>query len=273
MYEKILENILTIAYYVYIAIMNIKAKEEKGLENMELIDIHSHILPGVDDGAQSIKESLKMLNIAQKNAIGTIILTPHNKPARHNVHTSSMEVRMEQLRKSMETFGIEIHLVGGNELYYRNGIVEEIHSGMARTMADSQYVLVEFGPMESYEYLRNGLYEFLSGGYFPILAHIERYQCLFEQFSKIEELIDMGVYLQVNSGSIMGDFGLKTKRFTRKLLKSKMIHFIATDAHNTENRAPNLKPCAEYVIQKYGKEYAEDVFFKNPKHVLENEII
>lgn len=240
---------------------------------MELIDIHSHILPGVDDGSQSMAESINMLSIAQKNAITTIILTPHNKPARHNVHTSSMEARMEQLRKTMETSGIQIQLVGGNELYYRNGIVEEIRSGMARTMADSQYVLVEFGPMEPYEYLRNGLYEFLAGGYFPILAHIERYQCLFEQFSKIEELIDMGVYLQVNSESIMGGFGFRTKRFTRKLLKRRMIHFIATDAHNTENRAPNLKSCAEYVIRKYGKEHAEELLLKNPKHVLENEII
>ena len=240
---------------------------------MEFIDIHSHILPGVDDGAQSIKESLEMLNIAHNNAIGTIILTPHNKPARHNIHTSGMEERMERLRKLLEASGIQIHLVGGNELYYRNGLVEEICSGMARTMADSQYVLLEFGPMESYEYLRSGLYELLSGGYFPILAHIERYQCLFEQFSKIEELIDMGVYLQVNAGSIMGDFGFQTKRFTRKLLKRRMIHFIATDAHNTENRAPNLKSCAEYVIRKYGKEYAEELLLKNPKHVLENEII
>ena len=105
---------------------------------MDLIDIHCHILPGVDDGSKSMEESLAMLRIAQQNAIRTIIVTPHNKPGRHNIHIPSMNVYIKQLQEQMGRAGLSIELIGGNELYYRMELAQELHGGVARTMADSR---------------------------------------------------------------------------------------------------------------------------------------
>lgn len=240
---------------------------------MDLIDIHSHILPAVDDGAKSMEESLGMLRIAKENAICTIIVTPHNKPGRHNVHTPSMNAYMKQLQEQMNRIGLSIELIGGNELYYRMELAQELHGGVARTMADSRYVLVEFGPMVDYDYLRNGVYDLLSEGYFPIIAHVERYQCLSDHVDRIGDLSGMGAYIQVNAGSVMGDVGFKIKNFTRKLLKQELVHFVATDAHDTKKRAPELKKCADYIARKYGQGYAEDIFQNNPEHIIRDEIL
>lgn len=186
---------------------------------MDLIDIHSHILPGVDDGAKSLEESLAMLRIAKENAICTIIVTPHNKPGRHNVHIPSMNVYIKQLQEQMNRIGLSIELIGGNELYYRMELAQELHGGVARTMADSRYVLVEFGPMDDYDYLRNGVYDLLSEGYFPIIAHVERYQCLSGHLDRIVDLSGMGAYIQVNAGSVMGDAGFRMLIAIRSLFQ------------------------------------------------------
>ena len=84
--------------------------------------------------------------------------------------------------------GLSIELIGGNELYYRMELAQELHGGVARTMADSRYVLLEFAPMDDYDYLRNGVYDLLSEGYFPIIAHVERYQCLADHVERIKDL-------------------------------------------------------------------------------------
>lgn len=240
---------------------------------MELIDVHSHILPGVDDGSDCMEKSIAMLKIAEKNDIGTIILTPHNKPGRHHLHASSMNTYIGQLKERMQEEGIEIKLLGGSELLYRMGLPEELKEGEALTMAQSHYVLLEFRPMDDYDYLRNGVYELLAEGYFPIVAHAERYRCLTDRIERVAELRGMGAYIQLNAGSVMGDLGFKVKSFTKNLLKNEMVHFVATDAHDTEKRKPELKKCAEYIMKKYGQAYAQDIFVENPSCVIRDEII
>ncbi len=240
---------------------------------MDLIDIHCHILPGVDDGAKSMEESLNMLRIAEHNAIHTILLTPHNKPGHHNIHTPRMNAYIRELQEQIRNIGLSIKLLGGNELYYRMELPQELKNGAARTMADSDYVLVEFDPMTDYDYLRNGVYDLMSEGYFPIIAHVERYRCLLDHLDRIEDLSGMGAYIQVNSGSIMGNTGFHVKSFTRKMLKQELVHFVATDAHDTKKRAPELKKCADYITRKYGGNYAKQIFHNNPEYIIRNEIL
>lgn len=240
---------------------------------MELTDIHCHILPGVDDGAKSIEESLEMLKIAAENGINRIILTPHNKPGHKNIHTADMDALIEKLKERIKKSGLKISLIGGNELYYRMELSEEIREGHARTMGDSRYVLIEFSPMDDYDYLRNGIYNLLSEGFFPIIAHVERYKCLLEHPDRVKDLSGMGAYIQVNAGSVMGEAGLLAKGFTRRLLKHELVHFVATDAHDTKKRAPELKKCADYIVKKYGEDAAVNIFINNPESIIRDEII
>ncbi|MDE7445684.1 MAG: hypothetical protein K2N15_08310 [Lachnospiraceae bacterium] len=237
------------------------------------IDIHSHILPQIDDGADSFETSMKMLHIAWKNGIGAIILTPHNKPMRHNASPATIQNLIKKLEEEALHRGIEIRLYAGNEVYYRSDILETLEDMQACTMAGSSYVLVEFGPMDDFDYIKGGIYRVLSGGYRPIIAHIERYRSICTKEERVEELIEMGCYVQVNAGSIMGQYGFGAKHFTRRLLKQDMVHFIATDAHNADKRKPELENCVRYISRKYSEAYASKLVYENPVQVIRNEYI
>lgn len=234
------------------------------------IDIHSHILSGVDDGAKDTTTSMQMLRMAAKDGIAEIILTPHNKPGHHS-KASVWTVKTEELRERLAQENIDIKLYLGNELYYRSGLADEIADGSAYTLAGSHYVLIEFNPLDDYDYIRNAIHTVLMDGYYPILAHAERYQNVCTKKDAVTELVEMGCYIQVNAGSIMGKFGFGTKQFTRKLLKQCQIHFVATDSHDTGGRAPYLSDCAEYISRKYGEGYSRKLFHDNPECILQDE--
>lgn len=237
------------------------------------IDIHSHILPGLDDGPQDFDTSIQMLRQASADGIRQIILTPHNKPLGHNAGLSMMGALIDEMKKRMKEEGIAIKLYRGNELYYRNSLAEEIMEGKALTLARSNYVLTEFDPMDDYDYIKYGVYNLIAEGYHPVLAHAERYSRMNDNTDRIEDLVEMGCYIQVNAGSVMGVSGLGSRGFTRKLLKKRLVHFVATDAHNTKKRRPRLKKCAAFIAGRYGRDYARELFCENPMHVIRNEYI
>ncbi len=238
-----------------------------------LIDIHSHILPGVDDGAVNHKTSMKMLEIAWNDGIRQVILTPHNKPMRHNVSLKTLQKLAEDLDIEARHQGMTFTFYMGNEIYYRSDIIEALEEGKACTMARSSYILVEFSPMDDFDYIRKGIYQVLSAGYRPIIAHIERYQCMLNKPEHVASLHKMGCYIQVNAGSVMGQYGFAIKRMTRKLLKQELVSFIASDAHDTEKRAPRLKECAKYISKKFGDEYRQRLFEENPEKLLTDKYI
>lgn len=239
----------------------------------DLIDIHSHILPGVDDGSDNYETSIRMLGRAAKDGISGMILTPHNKPGRRHISFSKLSEKLEKLQNMMRERDIDIDLYIGNELYYRSGILEELQDGTAVTLADSHYVLVEFNPLENYDYIRNGIYSLLMDGYYPILAHVERYRNVCGGNGRVDELVEMGCYIQANAASVMGQAGWGTKRFLGNLLKRRQVHFIATDAHDPVKRAPCLAECARYIGKKYGEDYGRKLFYENPLCVTEDEDI
>lgn len=238
-----------------------------------IIDIHCHILPGVDDGSDSFEMSMQMLKRAASDGISGIILTPHNKPGHRHMHFSQMTSEINKLRKIMTEENIKIELYPGSELYYRSGIREEIGHDKTGILAGSRYTLVEFNPMADYDYIRNGIYSLLTGGYYPILAHVERYRNVCAAKYGTEDLIEMGCYIQVNAGSIMGKSGSKARRFVKKLLKQRQVHFVATDAHDLKKRPPCLSDCADYIRKKYGEDYSIKLFCDNPMDVIRDKEI
>lgn len=237
------------------------------------IDIHAHLLPKIDDGAKDLDTSLEMFRIAEKSGIRKMILTPHFKPMRHNAGPEKIATLIGQMEAKLKEEKIDIQLYPGNELYYHSEMVSRLEEKQACTMAGSDYVLVEFGPMDEYDYIRNGIYQVIAGGYCPILAHAERYEAVSRGEERVETLIQMGCYIQLNAGSIMGQFGFGTKQFTKKLLKQRLVHFVATDAHDTAKRAPKLNECAKYIGKKFGEAYMRELFYENPLHMIQNEYI
>lgn len=237
------------------------------------IDIHSHILPQIDDGSENFDMSMKMLRTAHADGIKTIIVTPHYKPGRHNASPEKIHSLIEKLCREAEKEEMKVELYPGNEFYYHDGIFGELDEDRACTMAGSSYVLIEFGPMERFEYIRNGLYEALAHGWRPILAHAERYSAILGKPEYVEELIRLGSCIQVNAGSILGKTGMGTRQFTKKLLKEHLVHFVATDTHDAKKRKPVLSDCEKYISRKYGEVYAQHLFHNNPVRIIKNEYI
>ena len=237
------------------------------------IDIHCHVMPGVDDGSPDMETSLKMLQIAEKDGIVAMILTPHHKPMHHNVSPAHNASYKDSLKSKAKDLGLKIKLYSGNEIYYSEKVLEELEEGKICTLAGSDYVLVEFHPTNPYKAIHNAVYQLLGAGYIPIIAHVERYSDIVSHPSYIEELIGMGCYIQVNASSVMGKYGFGIAHFTKKLLKKHLVHFVATDAHDTNKRAPHLQGCRNYVDKKIGADYGQRIFCDNPLSVLKNEVI
>lgn len=240
---------------------------------MEVWDIHNHILFGVDDGAHSLNQALRMLDIAYEEGIKNIILTPHSHPRFKKANVARFREAYRELEAEVKKRYEGLRLYLGCEVYYGDRTLEKLKEGSAIPMADSRYVLLEFDTYDPIEKLKKAVTEMLSNKYKPILAHIERYDCLLDNPEEVDSLIDMGAYIQINAGSVMGNSGLGIKRYTRKLLKGQKVHFIGTDAHKDDRRTPHISKCVRYVGKKYGADYADRVFIKNPQAIINNQEI
>ncbi|WP_156923026.1 CpsB/CapC family capsule biosynthesis tyrosine phosphatase [Eubacterium xylanophilum] len=202
-------------------------------------DVHSHMLPGVDDGAQSMGEAISLITMAYEKGFRKIFLTPHYIPGRNKCNAEELQTIFKDLKKKvMDKFGDDITLYLGNEILYREGVVREVNEGKALTMGDSRYVLVEFNINVSYNELYNALKQFVQNSYIPILAHYERYECLLFKEERVREIHGLGVGMQINYSSFIG--ADKRARFCRKMVRLHLVHFLGTDAHDTKRRVPNI---------------------------------
>ena len=231
-------------------------------------DVHCHILPAIDDGSQSMEETLQMLRIAEADGIQRMIVTPHYKEGRRCANASKIKEKMDAVQELLDEEGIPIQLYPGNEIYYTSEFEDKLEEGRILSMNYSEYLLVEFSPFEDYVCIRNAMDNILSVGYIPILAHVERYQCMLKDAKHVADLLAMGCRIQVNASSVTGDYGFKAKRFVHKLLKQKQVDYIGTDAHNTEKRRPAMRKCAELLAKKYGEEYARFLLNDNAEQTL-----
>lgn len=235
---------------------------------MQFIDIHSHILPYMDDGAKDEKMSLAMLRIAENEGITDIIVTPHYRQGHYRGERKDVERALSKMRELMKKENIHINLYPGNEIYYRSELEEKFDSGVLSTMNDTEYVLVEFSPMEDFLYIRSAVEELFSIGYIPIIAHVERIQCIEKKIEHARTLKKMGCELQVNASSAMGEVCFFCKHFVHKLLKEALVDYIGTDAHNVEKRPPKMKKCAEMLYRKYDKKYVDSILYANAANRL-----
>ncbi len=235
---------------------------------MEIVDIHSHILPGVDDGSQTVEQSLEMLRMAEREGITHMFATPHYKQGRYPADKGVLEQRLRALKEQAAENDIAVRLFLGTEILFHSGLEKKLAGGELCTMNRSGYLLTEFLPIEAFPYIKNAAEELLGIGYRPILAHVERVLCLSEDMERVRELKAMGCGIQVNSGSVAGDAGWKAGHFTRRLLKEELVDYLGTDAHDLKHRKPVMQKCASYLYKKCSRRYAEAVLFENARKNL-----
>ncbi|WP_122638402.1 tyrosine-protein phosphatase [Romboutsia sp. Marseille-P6047] len=238
-----------------------------------MIDIHCHILPGVDDGAVDLEEALEMARIAEKEGIKKIINTSHFHPEFKYIMGEELVDIVDRFNITLKANKINLEVLLGNEIYYTDEIIENLDTLSFYTLNKSKYVLIEFSPMNIHKNLADVVYEVKLKGYTPVLAHVERYNNIIENPNIIYDCIKEGAIIQVNASSILGKHGKEIKRTSDILLDNNMVHIIASDAHGSERRRPQLKEAYNFVENKYSKEVADNLFNNNQSLIIKNEDI
>lgn len=239
----------------------------------QYIDIHSHILPGVDDGSQNMETTMEMVETAYRQGVRTMIATPHYYPGhvrRPKEHLE--EIFRETVAAINEKYSdFTLHL--GNEIYYRDEIVEKLLNNRICTLAGTKYVLLEFTPSAQYSLLCSAVRRCLENGFDPVLAHIERYQCLWKNEKNIAELIRMGAYMQINAENFVGGLFAPMKRYCLKLIKDGLVHFIGSDCHNMQDRSPNIEVAANYLREKLDSDTYYRIMMDNPQRLVQGQYL
>ena len=213
-----------------------------------------------------------MLRMEAKERVGSIIATPHFSSEMGKEKVEEIQIKYQLVRAWWKELNPKHELYLGSELYYGEGIIDALDEGRALTMNGTRYVLVEFPTYAEYAYIYRAVQSFMYADYIPIIAHMERYDALRKK-TNVEELVDLGAYIQVNASTIIGKHGFFTKLYVTRLLKAGLIHFVGTDAHGTKERRPEMKTCVEYMIKKLGKRRARQILEKNPMAMLKGEEI
>lgn len=218
-----------------------------------LWDFHTHILPGVDDGSPSLEVSLKMLEEEKKQGITDVLLTPHYFSGRSD--WDKLNDRYERFKAAVEEEGLDITLHMGAELHYTAALSDELKKNDV-SLEHSKYVLIEFTTDISYTYLKHAIRDVISAGRKPILAHVERYDCLMEKEERLNEVGKMGALMQINANTLADKAG---EKMFIPLLESGLIQFVGSDCHTMEWRPPNMSKAIGVMANRLGREKTEEI--------------
>lgn len=225
-----------------------------------MIDIHCHLMPGVDDGAKDIDEAKRMLQVAKEEGIEKVIVTPHfNSRLKINY-----DIKFEELRKIAKQEGVMLYK--GCEYKLQDALGQK--SDLI-TLADSDYVLIEIVVDFLAEYVLNQIYQLKLSGYEVIIAHPER---SFEKkdIEKLIKLRDMNVYFQLTAASIVGAFGRQVQKFSQKLLEKGLCHFIASDAHDDSGRQFYFSEVKNFLNRSYKEKFLSNLLFGQNQEAIIN---
>ncbi|MGN0485189.1 MAG: CpsB/CapC family capsule biosynthesis tyrosine phosphatase [Lachnospiraceae bacterium] len=239
-----------------------------------IIDIHAHILPGIDDGARNWEESRRMLETAYRQGIRHIIATPHY--SRKGLLDGIRELA-GQLQKEAGKIAPDFFTYLGQETYYHDELVQHLKEGQGLTLAGSRYVLVEFDPQAPYLQLLQGVRQLTLARYIPVLAHVERYQCLRSDGrsdgrsdSRMEELAKYGCRMQMNFSSLESKGLLDREvKWCRKQVLDRKIHYLGTDMHQMEYRKPDIQAAVSWMKTHISKREAAALLWKNSEIILQ----
>jgi len=236
-----------------------------------LIDIHSHILPGIDDGAKDLETSIKMLEIAERTKTEGIFAAPHYYQGYFEVAYEDVVKNIDALQSELYSKAINVEIYPGQEVFLDKFTVELCKTGTIKGLNESRYLLLEL-PMENYsKSFIDTIYELRILGVRPIIAHPERYGYIMDDVNTINQFIEEGCLFQINSGSITGNFGKSVERTARTLIENGVCDFIASDAHTANRRCPGLKEAMK-IVGKINNSVAVEVQI-NGELLLRNENI
>ena len=229
-----------------------------------MIDLHSHILPNVDDGSTSLEKTLQMLQEAKKAGFTAVISTSHYLEKYYEVDEEERRNLLEEIKDNFD----EIDLYLGSEVYYSENMINLLNNGKASTINNSRYVLFEFSINSKPLNAKELIYRLIENDYIPIIAHPERYVYVQNDITFVKELADMGALFQANYGSIVGIYGGKAKKTVKKLLNADLISFFGSDVHRPNQIYPHIEKAVKKIKKIISDEKFEELSEINPQNVL-----
>lgn len=235
---------------------------------MNYTDIHIHALCGVDDGAKTDLDMFRMVDMAYNDGARLICLTPHYHPGYFGRNQEKIQDSFALLQSREKEVHPDLALFLGNELRYSQECVSWLNDGACRTLGGTNTVLVDFSEDAKSKDIIGGLERLLNGGYQPVLAHVERYSDLRGKKHLLRELRANGVKMQLDTGSLLGLFGLRTQLWVKAILADRLADMFGSDAHDLHKRLPGIHKCHQYIERKWDHHYADLLCKDNARKIF-----
>jgi protein-tyrosine phosphatase len=236
-----------------------------------MIDLHCHILPGVDDGARNVEMSLHIAHAMIADGIEKAVCTPHILPGLYDNTGPKIRASVAELRVALAEADLHLELFSGADAHMAPNFVAKLRSGEILSLAESRYVLVEPPHHVAPAMIKAFFFELLVAGYVPILTHPERLHWIETHYAAIQNLAQSGVWMQITAGSLLNDFGRRARYWAERMLDDGIVHLLATDAHDMNHRPPKLTKGREAAAKRIGGIEAEHLVVTRPWGVIKNE--
>lgn len=231
-----------------------------------LIDLHSHILPQIDDGARNIKQSLAMARACWADGISTIVATPHFYQDRSKGMLSKRMTALLSLREALAEADIPIEILPGFEVS-ATAMLQNRSSLGSLTLDGTKWILLERPYLYSDEF-QESIENVFRQELYPLIAHPERYDYFTNDYAVLGEYIARGAWAQVTAAAIAGDQGNRRQKWCFRAIELDLIHIVATDAHNIQNRSPRMQAAMQVILERFGEDMLRKLFYENPEKLL-----
>jgi protein-tyrosine phosphatase len=235
-----------------------------------VIDLHSHILPGIDDGSKSLEMSLAMARIAVDDGIRIMACTPHIYPGLYMNDTAGITAARDALQNALNVYGIPLQLITGADVHLVPGLLQGLRSGVVPTLNKSRYFLLEPPHHVAPPRFAESVFQLVAAGYVPVITHPERLTWIEDHYQVFANLTRQGAWIQLTAGALTGAFGSRVKYWGERLLGDGLTHILATDAHSSERRVPKLSEAKAIAHRMLGPDEAQLLVEGRPIAVLES---
>ncbi len=235
-----------------------------------MIDLHCHLLPGIDDGAENLAMSLEMARIASHDGITVTACTPHILPTVYDNTGPAIRASVTLLQNELVQAGISLRLVAGADVGVAADVADGLKDDRVLTLNNSRYLLLEPPHYAPLPQLEEYVFKLQAAGFIGIITHPERLTWIETRYGLIERMVHNGAWVQLTAGSLMGRFGRRPRYWAERMLDEGLCHVLATDAHNTSSRAPLLAEARNAAAKRVGEREAMELVLHRPRGVIDN---